>query len=283
MTKSHFTTTKIFNRDELLDEALEIVKFSEISLGKKKALKLNQQRAIVLLENLKEEQVRFSPQLAIRPLSIQDFDEQKITLSRELLAQMSSNNFYQVNIPITLFPKSGWAFTRLECNIEFCPNDSKHRPIVHDLFPNDVWVDIMSLNTQLNVSLDHNLSFQPQPQTKLKLGLSGGFKAGTFSYHVRRPKILTRGRGDVSCRWRLEGKECVNDEDVILSVILAVPKTRKKSLDVVGSLTASHDFQMWSADIFKDYTQDFGKVLKPLFSMGIPIETTMVWENIMEQ
>lgn len=189
-----------------------------------------------------------------------DFKDQKISLSRELQAKMSVNDFYQVNIPIKLFPKSGWAFTRLECSIEFCPDESEYSPIVHDMFPRDVWGDIMSLNTQLDISLNHNLSFQARQETKVRMGLRGCFKAGVFSYNVRRSKVLARGRGDVGCFWRLDGKDCVNDEDIMLSVILAVPKTRKKPLHANGSLRAYHDFQLGAADIFKDYTQDFSKV-----------------------
>jgi hypothetical protein len=229
--------------------------------------------------------VRFSPQLDLRSLNNLDFKEQKIPLSRELQAKMLVNDFYQINIPIMLFPKSGWAFTRLECSIEFCPDENEHRPIVHDMFPHDVWADVMSLNTQLNISLDHNLSFQAKQEvqkTDVKMGLTGKFKAGIFSYRVRRANVLARGRGDVGCFWRLDGNDCVNEEDMMLSVILAVPKTRNKPLHAIGSLRAYHDFQLGSADIFKDYTQDFSQVLKSLFSAGIPVNATMVWENMMK-
>lgn len=34
MTKSNFTSSEIFNRDDLLNEALEIIRFGDISLGK---------------------------------------------------------------------------------------------------------------------------------------------------------------------------------------------------------------------------------------------------------
>ncbi|MEI7866291.1 MAG: hypothetical protein WCI11_00260 [Candidatus Methylumidiphilus sp.] len=282
MTKSNFTSSEIFNRDDLLNEALEIIRFGDVSLGKKQSLEFKKQLAIELLEKFQTEQVRFSPQLDIRTLNSLDFKDQQISLSHELQAKMLVNDFYQVNIPIMLFPKSGWAFTRLECSIEFCPDESEHRPIVHDMFPHDIWADVISLNTQLNISLDHNLSFKPEKETELKMGLSGHFKAGVFSYNVRRAKVLARGRGDVGCFWRLDGKECVNNEDTLLSVILAVPKTRKKPLHAIGSLRAYHDFQLGSADIFKDYTQDFSKVLKSLFSTGIPVDATMVWENIMQ-
>ena len=281
MTKSNFTSSEIFNRDDLLNEALEIIRFGDVSLGKEQSLELKKQQAIELLEKFQAEQVRFSPLLDIRALNSLDFEGQQIALSRELQAKMLVNDFYQVNIPIMLFPKSGWAFTRLECNIEFCPNESEHRPVVHDMFPHDVWAEVMSLNTQLNISLDHNLSFKAQQETEVKMELSGRFKAGGFSYHVRRSKVLARGRGDVGCFWRLDGKDYVNDEDIMLRVILTVPKTRTKPLHAIGSLRAYHDFQLGSADIFKDYAQDFSKVLKSLFLNGIPVDATMVWENIM--
>jgi hypothetical protein len=91
------------------------------------------------LQKLGEEQALFSPKLDIYHLTKKDFDERGIEPSRVLESKMKTNHFYHVNIPITLFPRSGWAFTRLECWLNFCKNkdDAHNCPIVHEIFPDE--------------------------------------------------------------------------------------------------------------------------------------------------
>jgi hypothetical protein len=73
MTNLNFTNSEIFNRADLLNEALEIIRFGDVSLGKKQSLELKKQQAIELLEKFQTEQVRFSPQLDLRSLNNLDF------------------------------------------------------------------------------------------------------------------------------------------------------------------------------------------------------------------
>ena len=77
---------------------------------------------------------------------------------------MKNNDFYLISIPVTLFPKAGWAFTRLECYLEFCPeeNDANQRPIIHDIFPDNIWQEILTFEDSLNLGLDENLAFRAE-------------------------------------------------------------------------------------------------------------------------
>jgi len=48
--------------------------------------------------------------------------------------------FYAVTFPVILFPRRGWAFNRLECQVELNPGEpSKRRPLAHDIFPASSW------------------------------------------------------------------------------------------------------------------------------------------------
>jgi hypothetical protein len=295
-----FTVKQDFNRRALLAEAIEVVRYSD-DLGAErisKGIEYARSRAIELLQKLDEEQANFSPKLDVRHLTGRDFEELGIEPSRALKAKMRQNDFFQVGIPITLFPRSGWAFTRLECFVNFCSNSGKVRdcPTVHDIFPEDVWIEIFDFQDHLELGLDEDLTFRAQVANiegkwksltgaaKAKLAMRTGAGAqlvvGPFSYQVRRAQVRTRGRGNISSFWRLDSKAHVDEEDVRLGVVLMVPKARSQPVDVKGELKAYHDFQFWSADLWKDWWHYFDDAIKNLFQGGVVVTDTMVWQNI---
>jgi hypothetical protein len=92
--------------------------------------------------------------------------------------------------------------------------------------------------------------------------------------------VRARGRGNVECFWRLDGKGHVDQEDVVLDVVLMVPHTRQSAVRAIGELKAYHDFQPWTADLFQDWLPYFGKALKSLFGAGVVVRETMTWENV---
>jgi hypothetical protein len=154
----------------------------------------------------------------------------------------------------------------------------------------------LSFQQHLNISLDENLGFRTEvkkiegelkqlsneAQAKLAVKLDSGLKlaAGPFSYHIRRAKVKGRGRLNVEAFWRLDSNEHVDEEDVRLGVVLMVPKNREHPVNVVGELKAYHDFQLLSADLFKDWFSNFSDALKALFGAGIVIHKKRKWEDI---
>ncbi|MEK8018990.1 MAG: hypothetical protein VSS75_019135 [Candidatus Parabeggiatoa sp.] len=293
--------TKIVDRDKLLAEAKEIILFSDVELGIDIAPKeLEKQKAekAHLLEQLEKEQASFSKVLQVSRLMGKDFEERGIKPSRDLKSKMRYNNFYQVKIPITLFPLSGWAFTRLDCRVEFCPNETEAKfcPIIYEIFPDDVWSEIFKCQNRLDLKLDGNLQFRAkvddsgllkklsgkaQAKVLAKADADSQFVLGPFNYSIKRPEIRSRGKGNSFGHWRLVGQEYVEHEDLQLHVILMVPKERTQSVNVTGVLQASHDFQIWSADIFKDYWKYFDKKLRSFFEKeGAGISHIQEWNDI---
>lgn len=296
-----FTFNESFNRDELLAEALEIIRYSDVTLSSNQSPEeINEKKAqaIDTTKKLKEEQALFSPRLDVIPLTKEKFEQRNIQLPDDLEYRMKNNDFYLISIPVTLFPLAGWAFTRLECYLEFCPEekDANQRPIIHEIFPEDVWQEILTFEDSLNLGLDENLAFRAEIEklegkwkqlsgdVQGKISANFGGKAnlvvGPFSYRIRRSKILGRGRGNVQAFWRLDSNQYVQQEDVSLGVVLSVPKTRALPVFAVGQLQAYHSSQLLSSDIFRDWFPTFSRLLKSWFENGSPIEGSQKWENI---
>ncbi|NES03305.1 MAG: hypothetical protein F6K22_10875 [Okeania sp. SIO2F4] len=294
---------KIEERQELLEEAIELVRFSDIHLGdeilEQEADPLKQQ-AIALLESLREERVEFSPKLTVYPLKPKDFKIEEQQLSNDIKVGMRHYDFYKIDIPITLKSAPDWAFSSLFCDVTFCPDEKGSEqvhllPIIHDIFPSDEWQEILSFQESLTLELDENLAFRAEAekiegkwqqlgaeaQAKLAVQVGGGIKLafGPFNYQIRKAQIKGRGQGTVQASWELQGTKYVNEQDVILGVILRVPKSRNKPINAIGALEVQHDFQVWSAELL-DFRQYFQGVHQQFFEGGAAISKTQVWEDI---
>jgi hypothetical protein len=258
------------------------------------------EKAIALLKGLKKEQVEFSPKLSVSPLTQEDCQIDAEQGLAEIKRKMREHDFYKVDIPITLKSAPDWAFSSLVCNIAFCPDEEDSKqvhplPTIHDIFPSDQWQEILNFQDSLTLGLDENLAFRAEvekmegkwqqlggeAQAKLAVQVGGGMKLafGPFSYRIRKAKIKSRGRGNVKASWELQGTEYVNEQDVILGVIVMVPKSRNKPISAIGALEVEHDFQVWSADLLH-FKRFFQGAIQQFLEGGAAIQKTQVWQDI---
>ncbi|MDU9049364.1 MAG: hypothetical protein Q3M30_10955 [Candidatus Electrothrix sp. Rat3] len=286
---SHFMLQEMVNRNELLDEALEIIAYGDVHLGEEvKSIEAADEAKQQLLEKIKElqqEQIRFSPKLDTRIIDPAELQESGKEISRDLQAKIQGYDFHKVVVPLTLKSKVGWAFSRLECKLRFCDGetDSSQLPVVYAMFPEDNWVDVLQAGIDCTVTLDEQMQFAAtheeagaEFQAKIK-----SFLSTSFRYRLRRPKIKARGKLDTVCFWQLDGKEYVDEENVLLGVLLMVPKKRKRPIDVTAEAIAYHDFQFFTADIFSEYFNEFDEKLKSFFRAGVPLRAETSWQHVL--
>lgn len=303
MVDSHFSIQTIEDRIGLLDEAIERLKYSNTMLGNDDNPRRSSKNgdaaiAVDLFEKLNKEQILFSPRLDVQSIKKADFIKKGIEMPRELAKKMEDQSFFRVIVPITLFPSSGWAFTRLESWLHLCPNESDPHNMVtiHDLFPNDIWTDVLKFKDGLQVGLDNHLNFNLSitkieghfdsvgmatgAQTKGDVGLSASLVIGPFNYKLRRSEVRARGKGNVECFWRMDGKDHVDQEDVHLEIIISVPKNRNRPVELIGQARARHEFQPLIADVVKDWPRYIHQRLHSFFESGAPVTASMKWDNI---
>jgi hypothetical protein len=291
------------NRYQLLQEAIELVRYSDIPLADhtpEQGIDPLKDKAIALLEGLKKEKVEFSPKLEITLLNQGDSlsDIEPYLLENKGKAQ--NYFFYKIDIPITLKSAPDWSFTSLACNLVFSPNEEErkvimHLPIVHDIFPSDKWQSLFSYHSSLSLGIDESLSFNASTESSgnepfsiikdslAEASLQGkgsiGLKFGPFSYQVRKAIIKSRGRGNSQAFWEFQGAEYVGEQEIDLNVILMVSKMREEPIDVIGALEVNHDFQVWSADLLK-FKRFLAGTIQKFLEGGATIQTTQVWKDI---
>ena len=291
-----FSVTESYNYQGLLDEAIETILSADVELsheGQPPDAALEE--LVAPLRNLKEAQAFFSPDLIVTQLSQQDFQARQLKPGQSIEKLMSTHHLYLIQVPVTLKPAFGWVFTRLECGVFFEGVGAGPGPKAHDIYPDDIWSQILQLHTQLQVGVNAELSFQAEiePIKATYPPLSGEAKAhlavstsgnsqlvvGPFNCGVDRPKVLGRGRGNSKVFWQLDGEKYVQREEPYLAVILQVPHTTQ-AINAQGRLIAYHKFNFLEAHL-ADWKGVFREKLRSFFSNGLPLGDVAIWKNVL--
>lgn len=248
-----------------------------------------------LAAELGKERVAFGPNLETIALNGELFAQLGYQAPPYLADLMKSFRFYLLNIPITLLPRPGGGFSRLDCIVEFNAGaEANQRPIAYQMFPQEVWQDVIHAWQGVSVGLNENLEFKVNPtglveeltslsapvkaEVELKAGANAGFVAGPFDYRIRTPKITSRGRGDAKVYWRLSGEDIVTEQDPRLAVVLKVPAAVQR-VDVNAVLAARRTFHFFTShlsDLF-DYISDSARAF---FEAGAPTSDQTSWKNV---
>jgi hypothetical protein len=286
--------------DKFFDEAIEAAEFRYGPLSKDAPSAAVSNPAAELLRELKEkrgETAEFAPHLSVLPLRKKDFAEQGFELPSRIKDLMRRYRFYLIRVPLTLMPRPGVVFRRVQCAIELNPDEEEVRkPSIHALFPTNRWETVIQAHQGLKIGLDEHITFKASlGETQLGTGpLSGvadlliasglsasaGLVLGEFKYSIRRPKVISAGEGNVKARWFLDSKEIFEPEDFWLGTAIQVPKDTKV-VNVAGALLAYRSLQWLTADL-RDLFDLLSEGASEFFNLGAPIPDTMVWRDILE-
>lgn len=249
----------------------------------------------LLAAELGKERVGFGPRPEVVRLPKQLFTDLGYQAPVYLVELMKDFDFHLLNIPITLLPRPGGGFSQLDCIVEFNPGtEAEQRPIAYQVFPQEVWQEVIRAWQGVTVGVDEKFEFKVNPaefveelaqvslpvkaEVELKASGNAGFVLGPFDYRVRTPKITSRGRGDAKVYWRLEGEDQVTQQDPRLGVILKVPKGVDR-VDINAVLTARRTFHFFTSDL-NHVLQYLSDRAKTFFEQGAPAAAQTAWHNV---
>jgi hypothetical protein len=248
-----------------------------------------------LAKELGNERVGFAPRpavVALRPKLFADLHLEAPPYIRQLFQRF---NFYLVNFPITLIPRPGGGFSQLDCIVEFNPKGlPNNRPVAYQIFPQEEWQEVIHAWQGVTVGIDEKLEFKVDPlqaaeklltlslpakaAVELKTAANAGLVLGPFDYHIRRPKIMSRGRGDAKVYWRLDGEEHLTENEPRFGVVLQVPKDVAR-VDAIGALLARRTFHFLTAD-FRHLLEYLSDRARRFFEKGAPATDKKPWDDI---
>ncbi len=266
-----------FNGEQLWHDAiLEAANLSSVRSGTGETLAERMSR---LKESLKGEMVAFHDRLDVQPHSGEDG---KVRPGTE---------WWDVKIPITLFPKRDQGFARVECLVEFY--SSSKAPI-------DFRVIMLAPNNRTRVYATAALGGELELHTAAQLGLSMPLPVGTcttdaqlklygsgkanFSYQVERDCTLAEIVRGVGARWRLEDPQAprqASSEAHQLQATLEVNEGAQ-GIHAAGCLQAYSE-EKWFTMAVGNILSRLGERARAFFAGGAPVVAYGQWNDFLKR
>jgi len=236
-----------------------------------------------LLRRLTEDSVEFGAFPDVLPVPILDLPNADRTSVAWQAALDDGFTFWWVRLPVLLFPRKGWGFTRLEMRIEFNPDEPepRHRPRAFDILPNRRFDTLVSAGVELDVGVGADGHFSVRPgELPLPGGSAGGAVAVGIGAAVRLDVVpirlrMTKARVNHTAEgldkvfWRLDGAEFFAENPPQLIVILQVPR-EAEFVQIRAIMRAYRRFTFFPAGL-QAMIRQLPAALRTFFSEGAPI------------
>jgi hypothetical protein len=276
------------DRDALIDEAVEAVQrvaLTETVTRSARNRSFSPEADVLgVLQALKAEKAAFGPRPEVLPLDADSLKARGVELDDRVKALLERFDFYDVTFPVTLFPKRGWAFDRLECQVEFNPGETpERRPLAHDIFPGSDWETLARATMHLEIGITEALEFRAKAGVPSlasagaegKLDAGAGFVFPPRDYHVKRARIVSSGKDGSEVLWRLDDESFFAGDEPRLGVILKVPKG-VTPVKASGLLAAYRSFNKLGADL-GDLMGYLSDQVRSFFRKGAPLVDHGEW------
>ena len=209
------------------------------------------------------------------------FEEVGVELTGIFKRQMRQQfNFYYLTMAVSMLPKRGAQFTRIECSLDFGPK-GVNEPIVQTIFPNSEWKPLLNWGVGMSLALDGNLDWSAGLSTQdisILEGLPTEMRARVtntdqlkafitipdYIYSLGRTEIAAIGEGNSECFWRIEKPELRKVQSVAFGVVFKVPKD-VMSIELTGLVAAEPSINWLITNlriVFEDLSEKLQRLLR---------------------
>jgi hypothetical protein len=247
-----------------------------------------------MLREFAEDQAKFAVHPDMRPLP-------QVNAATETVAEFrlaGHFSFWWLRIPLLLFPRRDWAFTRLEVQVEFSPEEPKPelRPKAFDILPSRRFDAIFKVGAHARLSVGADGHFNVQtPDVAVPLGPGGELTAGAgaranasvganvgigpVEFRAVKARIEHTAPGLERVFWRLDGAQFFQENQPELVIVLQVPRGLEK-VSVVGVLQAYRRFNLFPAKLQAMISQ-LPEALRAFFRNGAPLADQQSYDLVL--
>lgn len=287
------STPDFANASKFLDELLTVVTSEEGTLAGGASEQLFEGGTAV--QGLRETKITFGhPLHRLTRLTPALFAALGIELDPLLKKQRERYEFYYLTLAVSLSPKRGATFQRVECELQFGP-DGLETPIVETIFPQTKWHSVLawggSMDLALNGRLDWEVGLPDNETVETAKQISGApiahlknnneLKAHIilpdYSFEMGRVETSATGEGNTYGRWRIEDPQLQQTESANFVVVFKVPKG-SETVELTGIVTADTKMSWLTAqlnNVFGDLAERFQSLWHP--NARLPIGVKEKW------
>lgn len=255
--------------------------------------------------DLNESQVSFGfPNdrlIRLTPDLLQKMDIELHLIQAEQIA--SQYDFYYMAMPVSLYPKRGQLFNRVECHLAFKAEPNQD-VIVQNIFPTSQWHPVLAWGGGMNLALNGKLDWEigvdetqletvkqlpgvPIGSIKTNNEIQSRILMPDFSFELGRQEIVATGQGQNFCRWRLRDPQLKQINDLRFIVIFKVTQGTR-TIRMLGQVQAEPDMAYLAGEI-DDVFSELSQRVKDIFRKPdtartgverLPVGDYEVWESL---
>jgi hypothetical protein len=229
----------------------------------------------------------------ILPVEKKHFSEYGLSVPTRFEDLNANYRFYWLRVPVTLMPGENMPFVKLECAIEFNPDEvaEQNRPRALSIFPDKKFQTLLATGTSLEFGLREKLDLDVTsklPKVEAGVGsisIEGGaagklqtklnVKVGPFEHVWKKALIDHSTPGTEKVFWRIEDTEFFTGDPASFVVVLQIPHSTKE-LNIAAVLQAYPKFSLATADL-GDFLVVLTKKAVQFFRGGAPVRDTRLW------
>jgi hypothetical protein len=230
------------------------------------------ERMARLRDVVSQELVAFHDKLIVAQYSGQDFEP------------AHGSKIWDVQIPLTLFPKRDQGFSRVECVVEFAvEEDSPRRFRILRILPGARTRVMASaeLAAHLNVSATAKAGLPGTTVAEVGGKVYATADIGPLVYEAYRMCVEAEIVRGTAARWRLDDPHDprkLGIESHQLSVLLETSDA-DGPIHAAGYLQA-YSTTRWLTSTLGSFWRDFSAAVKSFFERGLPTEAYSEWEDV---
>ncbi|MGV3658164.1 MAG: hypothetical protein ACO1NX_09420 [Chitinophagaceae bacterium] len=248
-----------------------------------------QNKPAALLSKIMDDAVLLPNLPVMHKITDDQFLQSQYNLPIDVQQTLEKNNFYWLQIPVGVFTKENWAYSRIEVGVVMDALDGEDIPRAFRILPDKEFQQLFEWTTEGEIGLDANFNFSGKTAqynfeykgNELKLqagaGANADFKSkmvyGPLSFKIRKTLIDYAGKNTSMIKWVLDDTQTIQDGFDLVGII-QVPKSYKQ-LNVAAEVRARRTL----SDIpdLLGFFQSLSQTVKNFFKTGCPTRDTKQW------
>lgn len=217
------------------------------------------------------------------------FVQHHYNLPIDIQQSLERNNFYWLQIPVGVFAKENWSYSRIEVGVVMDTVPGQDIPRAFRILPDKEFQQLFELTAEGDLGLDANFNFSgktAQYNFELKgneLQMQAGAAAhadlknklvyGPLSFKIRKALIDYAGKNTSTIRWVLDDTQKIRDGFDLVGII-QVPKTYA-NLNIAAEVRARRTLSDMP-DLLGLF-QSLSQTVKNFFKTGCPTRDSKQW------
>ena len=274
-------------KKELLQQAINEIKYLGTHLGDGDTPV--DTKSVQVLQKIMDDAVLLPDLPVLHKITDDQFIQSSYNLPVDIQQTLDKNDFYWLQIPVGVFAKESWSYSRIEVGVVMESVPGEDIPRAFRILPDKEFQQLFEFSAEGDVGLDANFNFsgktaqynfefkgnelQMQAGAAAHADLKNKLVYGPLSFKIRKALIDYAGKNTNMIRWVLDDTQKIQDGFDLVGII-QVPKSYA-NFNIAAEVRARRTLSDMP-DLLGLF-QSLSQTIKNFFKTGCPTRDAKQW------